>query len=124
MVVHFLLEQGGFDGGITGETPVRGGELVDQVGFGLALGAEMVEVVAEVGLVLFFGLVLEDDDAGGESVGEGVTGRGELAFGGFRAVDLAPLARAASFFSAHNGHERPVRAGAGEVGMVDIRVSF
>jgi hypothetical protein len=65
--------------------------LVDQVGFGFALGAEMVEVVAEVGLVLFFGLVLEDNDVGREPVLNGVQRGDLLALGGFRTVGLGAV---------------------------------
>jgi hypothetical protein len=65
---------------------VRGGQLVDQVGFGLALGTEMAEVVAEVGLVLVFGLVLEDNYAGRKPVLNGVQRGSLLTFGGFRTV--------------------------------------
>ena len=46
LVVHFLLEEGGFDRDVTGQAPLCGRELVHQVGFGLALGKEMVEVGA------------------------------------------------------------------------------
>ena len=91
LVVHFLLEEAGFDGGITGQTPLCGGELMYQVDFGLALGAEMVEVRAEFGLVVGFGLVLEDDGAGGESMGGGVAGGGELAVGGSGAAGFGAV---------------------------------
>jgi len=98
LVVHFLLEQGGFDGGVAGQPPVGGGDLMHEVGFGFALRAEMVEVGAEVGLVIGFGLGVEDDGAGGESVGERVAGGGELALGGFRAVGLGAVGAGGSDF--------------------------
>jgi len=86
-----LIEESGLNGGITDETPVGGGELVNQVGLRLALRAEMVEVGAEVGLVVFFGFVLEDDGAGGESVDDGVLRGDLLAFGGSRAAGFGAV---------------------------------
>ncbi len=62
-----------------------------QVGFGLALGKEMVEVSAELGFILGFGFVLKDDSASGEPMGEGVAGRGELDCGSFRAVGFGAV---------------------------------
>ena len=51
LMLHALFEEAGFDGGVTGDAPMGGGELMDEVGFGLGLGVEMVEVFAELGLV-------------------------------------------------------------------------
>jgi len=80
--VHFVLEEAGFDTAVTCETPVGSGELMNQIGFRFVLGEEMVEVSAEVGLVLVFGFIVEDDGAGGEAVLDGVLGGGAGGFGG------------------------------------------
>ncbi len=51
----------------------------------------MVEVGAKFGLIFGFGFVLEDDGAGRESMGEGVAGRGELAFRSFGAAGFGAV---------------------------------
>jgi len=78
-------EEPGFDAGVAGETPMGGGELMNQIGFGLGLGAEVIERLAELSLILVGGFVEEDDGAGGESVNQGVAGGGLLAGDGGRA---------------------------------------
>ena len=55
---------------------------MNQVGFRFALGMEMIEVGAQVGLVLLFGFIVEDDGAGCEAVLDGVLGGGAFGFGG------------------------------------------
>ena len=76
----------------------RRGELVDEVGFGFGLGTEVVEVLAEVGLVVGFGFVFEEDGAGGEAVGEGVAGGDLFAGGGFGASGFGAVGAGGLFF--------------------------
>jgi hypothetical protein len=79
LILHAVLEEPGFNSGVAGDTPMGGGELMDEIGFGLVLGSEVIEIVAELSLILVAGLIEEDDGAGGESVNEGVAGGGLLA---------------------------------------------
>ncbi len=51
-----------------------GAELMGEIDFGFGLRAEVVEIIAELGLVFVGGFIEEDDGADGESVGEGVEG--------------------------------------------------
>ncbi len=88
--VHFLLlngelerEVGGFDGDEAGLAPADGGDLVDEVAFGVVGGAIAFVDSGEVSVpgVGIFGCD-EDVDFGGEAVFEGVFGRYRAAFGG------------------------------------------
>jgi hypothetical protein len=72
LILHAVLKEARFDAGVAGDAPMGGGELMDEVDLGLGLGAEVVEIIAELGLVFVGGFIEEDDGAGGESVGEGV----------------------------------------------------
>ena len=74
LILHAVFEKSGFDARVARDTPVGGGELMDEIGFGLGLWAEVVEIIAELSLVLVGGFIEEDDGAGGESVSEGVEG--------------------------------------------------
>jgi hypothetical protein len=74
LIVHAVLEQSGFDTGVTRDTPVGGGELMDEIGFGFGLRAKVVEIIVELGLVLVGEFIEEHDGLGGESVSEGVEG--------------------------------------------------
>ncbi len=76
LLVHFVVEEGGFDAGVAGEAPTGGGDLMDEMQFGWALRAEVVDVVLQLGLVFFRGFVLEEDGLGGESMFDGVEGDG------------------------------------------------
>ena len=85
LFLHAVFEESGFDAGVARETPMGGGELMDEIGFGFGLREEVVQIIAELGLVLIGGFVEEDDRLGGESVNEGVEGgflRGASGFGG------------------------------------------
>jgi hypothetical protein len=74
LILHAVFEEAGFHARVARDTPVGGGELMDEIGFGLGLWAEVVEIIAELSLVLVGGFIEEDDGAGGESVSEGVEG--------------------------------------------------
>ena len=54
---HLDIKQTHLDGGITGQAPLRRGELQDQIGFRFVGGSEVLEVVVKLGLVFFLGLV-------------------------------------------------------------------
>ncbi len=91
LILHALFQESRFDARVARDPPMGGGELMDEIGFGLGLRAEVIQVVAELDLVFVGGLIVEDDGAGGESVGEGVEGGRVLAGGsggssGFDAV--------------------------------------
>jgi len=87
LILHALFEEPRFDARVACDAPVCGGELMDEIGLGLGLRTEMVEIIGELRLVFASGLVEEDDGAGGESMGDGVergglfTGRGSWASG-------------------------------------------
>jgi len=49
--VHALFEESRFNSGVTREAPVGGSELMNKIVLGLGLGAEVKQVIAEVGLV-------------------------------------------------------------------------
>ena len=91
LISHALLEEPGFDAGVAGNAPTGGGELMDEIGFGLGLGAEVIEIVAKLGLILVCGFVEEDDGAGGESVKQGVAGGGLLAGDGGRSSGFGAI---------------------------------
>jgi hypothetical protein len=85
LIVHAVFEESGFDAGVAHDTPMGGGELMDEIGFGFSLRAEVVEIIAELGLVFVGGFIEKDDSIGGESVSEGVKGGlfgGAAGFGG------------------------------------------
>ena len=89
---HRLDIELGFDDGEALEAPLGGDHFVDQVEFGGAVGAELIEVGREE--LVEFGGVLggQDQRLGGEAVLEGVLGRAlQAGFGfgaaGFCAVD-------------------------------------
>ena len=88
LIVHAVLEESGFDTGVTSDTPMGSGELMDEIDFGFGLRAEVVEIIVELGLVLVGGFIEEHDGLGGESVSEGVEGglfRGSSGLGGIGA---------------------------------------
>ena len=47
---------------------------MDEVDFWLGLRVEVIEIAAELGVILVGGLIEEDEGAGGESVDQGVAG--------------------------------------------------
>jgi len=63
---------------------LRRGELKDQIGFRLVGGSEVLEVVAELGFVLFLGLVWQNDGFRGNAMLDGVERGGAAAIFGFR----------------------------------------
>jgi hypothetical protein len=79
LFLHFGFEETGLDAGITGQAPVGGGELVDEVGFGLVGGSEVVEVVAKFGLIFFLRLVGKDDGFRRKAVFHGIERGGATA---------------------------------------------
>ena len=54
---HLQVKQTRLDGGVTGQAPLRRGELQDQIGFRFVGGSEVLEVAVQLSLVFFFGLV-------------------------------------------------------------------
>ena len=74
LVNHALFEKAGFDAGIACDTPVGGGELMNEIVLGLGLRAEVVQIIAEMDFELVGGFIKEDDRAGGEAMGESVHG--------------------------------------------------
>jgi len=72
LVLHAVFEKSGFDARVARETPMGGGELMDEIGFGFGLRTEVVEIIAELGLVFVGGFVEQNYGAGGESVSESV----------------------------------------------------
>jgi hypothetical protein len=91
LILHAMFEETGFYARVAREAPMGGGELMDEIGFRLGLGAEVVEIIAELGLVFAGGFVEENDGAGGEPVGEGVEGGGLFAGGGGGAVGFCAV---------------------------------
>jgi len=49
---HLDIKQTRLDGGISGQAPLRRGELQDQIGFRFVGGGEMTEILVELGCVL------------------------------------------------------------------------
>jgi hypothetical protein len=91
LIQHAMFEEPGFDACVTRDAPMGGGELMDEIAFGLGLGAEMIQIVVQLGLVFVRGFIEEDDGAGGEPVGEGVEGGGLFAGGGGWATGLGTV---------------------------------
>src|SRR5208337_2934381 len=103
LTLHALFEESGFDAGVARDTPMGGGELMDEIGFGLGLGAEVVEIFVELGLVFAGGFAGKDDGAGGESVSDGIEGGGLLAGGGGGASGFSAVGAGGGDF-AGGGH--------------------
>ena len=74
-------EEVGFDGGEAAETPAGVGQGLDEFGFEMVGGLELVEVGCAEGVVVFGGFGGEEDLFGGEAVFEGVLGRACFSFG-------------------------------------------
>jgi hypothetical protein len=83
---HLDVKQARLDGGVAGQAPMRRGELLDQIGFRSVGGSEVPEVIVELGLVLFLGLVGQNDGFRGQAVLDGVERDGAAAVFGFRTV--------------------------------------
>jgi hypothetical protein len=83
---HLDVKQTRLDGGVTGQAPLRRGELQDQISFRFVGGSEMLEVVVELGLVLFLGLVGQNDGFRGQTMLDRVERGGAAAVFGFRTV--------------------------------------
>jgi hypothetical protein len=105
LAFHFEIEQGGLDAGVAGQTPMRGGELADQIGLGLVGGSEVLKVVAKFGLIFFLRLVGKDDGFRSKAVLDSVkrdSAAALLSFGAarFRSID-------AGCFGSGRGHILP-----------------
>ena len=74
LIVHAVFEEAGFDASVASDAPMGGGELMDEIEFGLGLRAEVVQIIAEMDFELVGGFIKEDDRAGGKAVSEGVHG--------------------------------------------------
>ncbi len=90
--LHFGVKDSGLDRGIAGHAPVCGGELADEIHFGFVGGFEMLDVLAEFGFELLFGLVGEHDGLGRQAMFEGVEGGGATAILSFRTAGLGSIA--------------------------------
>jgi hypothetical protein len=104
-----MFEESGFDARVARDTPMGGGELMDEIGFGLGLWAEVVEVIAELGLVFIGGFIEEDDGACGESVSEGVEGGGLFAGVGYGASGFGGVGAGGFDFAVRGRHGFSVR---------------
>ena len=109
LILHAMFEESGFDARVARDTPVGGGELMDEIDFGFGLRAEVVEIIAELGLVLVGGFIEEDDGAGGESVSEGVEGGGWFAGVGSRAAGFGGVGAGGFDFAVRGRHGSSVR---------------
>jgi len=74
LIVHTLFEESRFNSGVAREAPVGGGELMDEIVFGLGFRAKVKQVIAEMALVFVGGFIEEYDSLGGEAVSFGVEG--------------------------------------------------
>ncbi len=88
---RFEIEEGGFEGPDALEAPAGDDDLVDQVGLELVGRDELVDVGLAEAFESLSGFVLEDDDAGAESVGDGVAGRPGASFGCFGPAGLGSI---------------------------------
>jgi hypothetical protein len=68
------------------------------------LRAEVIEIIAELGLIFVGGFIEEDDGAGGESVSEGVEGGGLFAGVGGRAMGFCCVGAGGGGFSVRGRH--------------------
>jgi len=98
--VHAVLEESRFDSGVATETPMGGGELMDEIGFGFSLRREMIQVGAELGLVFVGGFVEQDDGLRGEPMSDGVESGGLLAGFGEGAVGFCSVGARGGDFAA------------------------
>jgi hypothetical protein len=57
LILHAVFEEAGFDTGVARDTPMGGGELMYEIGLGLGLRAEVIEVIAELSLILVGGFI-------------------------------------------------------------------
>jgi len=104
LLLHALLEEPRFDSCIASDTPMSGSKLMDQIVFRLSLRAEMIEVIAELGLIFILRFVEENDGAGGESVNKGVEGGGLFASGGDRALGFSAVGAGGGKFALRGMH--------------------
>ena len=82
---HLDFQQTGFNGAVAAEAPVCGGKLPDEIRLGFVGGSEVVEVSLELGFVLFFRLVGQNDGFSGKAVFHGIERDGAAAL--FRFLD-------------------------------------
>ena len=95
---HLDFQQAGFNGGVAAEAPVCGGKLPDKILLGLVGGSEVVEVSLELGFVLFFRLVGQNDGFGSKAVFHGIERDGAAALFRFWTVGFGSV-NAGSFGS-------------------------
>jgi hypothetical protein len=104
LILHAVFEESGFDARVARDAPMGGGELMDEIGLRFGLGAEVVEVIAELSLVFVGGFVEEDDGAGGESVSDGVEGGGLFASVGGGASGFGGVGAGGGDFAVRGRH--------------------
>jgi len=104
LILHAVLEESRFDARVTRDAPMCGGELMDEIGFGFGLRAEVVEIIAELGLVFIGGFVEQNDGGGGESMSEGVEGGGLFAGVSGGAVGFCAVGASGGDFAARGRH--------------------
>src|SRR6202023_1130262 len=83
---HLDVKQTRLNGGVTGQAPLRRGELQDQIGFRFVGGSEVLEVGVKLGLVFFFGLIGQNDGFRGQTMLDRVERGGATAVLGFWTV--------------------------------------
>ena len=83
---HLDIKQTRLDGGITGQAPLRRGELQDQIDFRFVGGSEVLQVGVKVGLVFFFGFIGQNDSFRGQTMLDRVERGGAAAVLGFWTV--------------------------------------
>jgi len=83
---HLQVKQTRLDGGVTGQAPLRRGELQDQIGFRFVGGCEVLEVAVQLSLVFFLRLVGQNDRFRGQTMLDRVERDGTPAVLGFRTV--------------------------------------
>ena len=83
---HLDVKETRLDGSVTGQAPIRRGELQNQIGFRFVGGSEVLEVGVKLGLVLFLGLVGQNDGFRGQTMLDRVERGGAAAVLGFWTV--------------------------------------
>ena len=86
-----VLEEARFHSPSAAEAPRGGGHFLDEAGLDAIVRQEAFEVIVDQFAEGLGGFVLEEDEAGEESVGEGIAGGAAFALGGYRAAGKASV---------------------------------
>lgn len=91
LATHLEIHEGGLEGDDAVEAPAGGGQVIDEVELGAGLWLVIGEVLFAKGVELLLGLALDEELAGGESVGEAGGAGAGASLGGDGSVGLGAV---------------------------------